>query len=283
MHICKTKQELRDTLAQLRQPRTVLVPTMGALHEGHATLLRQGRELAGASGLLVATIFLNPVQFNRSSDLDSYPCTPEQDIACCELSGVDVLFMPQVDEMYEPDRSIVLEERDLSTRLCGATRPGHFAGVCLIVHKLFNLIAPSDAVFGKKDYQQLAIIRRLVRDMDIPVRIHGAETVRAADGLALSSRNLLLTPEHRAAAPALRANLLDAQQQMQQGISPELVLEQVRTRLSAVDGAVIDYAELLDADDLRPLREASRCALLAIAVFFGEVRLIDNIEIPICS
>ncbi len=280
MQICKTKQELKDCLAQHSRECRVLVPTMGALHEGHASLLRQGRQLAGDTGVLVGTIFLNPVQFNRSSDLASYPVSPDADIALCTECGVDVLFMPSVEEMYMPDRSIIVEERDLSSRLCGATRPGHFAGVCLVVHKLFNLVAPSDALFGKKDYQQLAIIRRLVRDMDIAVKIHGVETVRADDGLALSSRNLLLSHTHRAAAPQIRASLLDAKARRERGESVVSILAHLRSQLEAIAGVKVDYAEMLDADDLRPLRETSRCALLALAAYFGEVRLIDNIEIP---
>ncbi len=280
MQICTTKQELLDRLASCRRERVVLVPTMGALHEGHASLLAQGRSLAGEDGALVATVFLNPVQFNQASDLDSYPCTPEDDIACCEAAGVDILFMPQISEMYSPDRSIIIEEQSLSNSLCGETRPGHFAGVCLIVHKLFNLVSPTDAVFGKKDYQQLAIIRRMVRDMDIQVRIHGVETVRASDGLALSSRNLLLTPEHRAVAPRIRENLLLARQSFADGVGVQDILNALRSDLESLDGVKVDYAEILDAENLQTLSAESKTALLAIAAFFGKVRLIDNIEIP---
>ncbi len=282
MQICTTKQELLNHLSTYTQHRRVLVPTMGALHEGHAALLDQGRDLAGQDGILVATVFLNPVQFNQASDLDSYPCTPDEDIACCESRGVDVLFMPAISEMYSPDRSITVEEHELSTRLCGATRPGHFAGVCLIVHKLFNLISPTDAIFGKKDYQQLAIIRRLVRDMDIQVNIHGAETVRACDGLALSSRNLLLTAQHRAEAPRIREQLLQARDHFLQGQAIEGILSQLRSNLESIEGVQIDYADFLDAETLQPISQDSKLALLAIAAFFGKVRLIDNIEMT-CS
>ncbi len=281
MQICRNKAELRELLSSSQSSPRVLVPTMGALHAGHATLLREGRALAGEDGLLVATVFLNPVQFNQSQDLANYPCTPEADVACCESCGVDVLFMPAVDEMYAPDRSIVVEEKVLSERLCGATRPGHFAGVCLIVHKLFNLISPTDAIFGKKDYQQLAIIKRLVRDMDIAVRIHGAETVRAEDGLALSSRNELLLPEHRAAAPAIRREILAAKQSMMAGDSVEQILRKLRQQLESIADVQVDYAEILDADNLQEIRDSSTTALLAVAAFFGAVRLIDNIEIPL--
>ncbi len=281
MQICRNKDELREFLSSSQLSPRVLVPTMGALHAGHASLLQQGRALAGENGLLVATVFLNPVQFNQSQDLANYPCTPEADVACCESCGVDVLFMPSVEDMYAPDRSILLEERVLSQRLCGATRPGHFAGVCLIVHKLFNLISPTDAIFGKKDYQQLAIIKRLVRDMDIAVRIHGAETVRADDGLALSSRNELLLPEHRAVAPIIRRELLTAKQSVMAGAAAQDVLANLRQQLESLSGVQVDYAELLDADNLQEVSGSTSTALLAVAAFFGAVRLIDNIEIPL--
>lgn len=211
MHIISTKEELRRALAT-PAPRTVLVPTMGALHAGHASLLNQARALAGPHGRVVASVFLNPVQFDNAGDLAAYPSAPDADIALCRNCGVDLLFMPTPGEMYAPDRSMRVEETHLASVLCGATRPGHFAGVCLVVAKLFNLVQPTDAVFGKKDYQQLAILRRMVRDLDIPVILHGAEIVRETDGLALSSRNARLTPEHRAAAPALRRSLLAARQ-----------------------------------------------------------------------
>lgn len=151
MQTVSGKQELRDLLAAHRGKRIVMVPTMGALHEGHASLMRQARSLAGESGIVVASIFLNPVQFDNAGDLATYPQTPEADLAVCESCGVDVVFMPTPDIMYSTDRSITMEETHLSTVLCGAKRPGHFAGVCLVVSKLFNLVQPTDAVFGKKD------------------------------------------------------------------------------------------------------------------------------------
>lgn len=278
MQCVHTKDELRNALAAQSKSRVVLVPTMGALHAGHAQLMRQARALAADEGFVVATIFLNPVQFDNASDLQAYPATPEQDLATCEECGVDLVFMPKSDEMYAADRSMQLEETYLSTVLCGAKRPGHFAGVCLVVNKLFNLVRPTDAVFGKKDYQQLAIIRRMVRDMDIPVTIHGAEIVREDDGLALSSRNVRLSAPHRAAAPMIRQGLQLAKSQFEQGMDPELVCKELQFGLELISGVKVDYVSIVDATDLHELREGSALALLAVAAYFGEVRLIDNIE-----
>lgn len=279
MQIARTKDELRAALAPLRgRGKVVLVPTMGALHEGHATLLRQARQIAGG-GTVVASVFLNPVQFNDAHDLAAYPRTPEDDVETCRANGVDVLFMPVPEEMYCADRTITVEETHLSTVLCGASRPGHFAGVCLVVAKLFNLVQPTDAVFGKKDYQQLAILRRLVRDMDIPVTLHGAEIVRGEDGLALSSRNARLTPEFRAAAPSINRFLQEARAEYAQGAPAAQVAATVRRKLEAIPGVRVDYAELVDAETLHELTDERRLALLAVAAWFGDVRLIDNTEL----
>lgn len=266
-------------LAEHRGKRIVMVPTMGALHEGHATLMRQARQLAGETGIVVASIFLNPVQFDNAGDLASYPQTPQADLEVCRSCGVDVVFMPTPDVMYCADRSITMEETHLSTVLCGAKRPGHFAGVCLVVSKLFNLVQPTDAIFGKKDYQQLAILRRMVRDLDIPVEIHGAEIVRENDGLALSSRNVRLTPAHRAAAPMIHRCLKAAQSDYAAGAAAEAVCRTVAEALSAIDGVKVDYVELVDAETLHAPAADNRMALLAVAAFFGDVRLIDNVEL----
>lgn len=279
MQTAYSKEELRNMLAPLRGGRLVLVPTMGALHEGHASLLRQARALAGDSGSVVASVFLNPVQFDNAGDLSSYPQTPEADLELCRSCGVDVVFMPTPDVMYCSDRSITMEETHLSTVLCGAKRPGHFAGVCLVVSKLFNLVQPTDAIFGKKDYQQLAILRRMVRDLDFPITLHGAEIVREADGLALSSRNVRLTPEHRAAAPAIRKALLEAAAAYADGETASDVCAAVQNALEAIPGVRVDYVTLCDAETLHELTAENRLALLAVAAYFGDVRLIDNIEL----
>lgn len=279
MQIAYTKEELRAGLQEARGKRIVFVPTMGALHAGHASLMRQARELAGEQGVVVSSIFLNPVQFDNAGDLAAYPQTPEADIAVCRECGVDVVFMPTPEMMYSADRSMVMEETHLSTVLCGASRPGHFAGVCLVVCKLFNLVQPTDAIFGKKDYQQLAILRRMVRDLDIPVVLHGAEIVREADGLALSSRNVRLLPEHRAAAPQISAALRAAAVAYAAGAAVEEVRGAVEHALKSIDGVRIDYVELVDAETLHAPVADDRMALLAVAAWFGDVRLIDNIEL----
>lgn len=279
MQTALTKEELRSLLAPHRGGRIVLVPTMGALHAGHASLLTQARKLAGESGTVVASVFLNPVQFDNAGDLATYPKTPMQDLETCDKCGVDIVFMPSADTMYCSDRSITMEETHLSTVLCGASRPGHFAGVCLVVNKLFNLVQPTDAIFGKKDYQQLAILRRMVRDLDIPITLHGAEIVREDDGLALSSRNVRLTPEHRAAAPFIRRALLEAGKAYEKGASIPTVCAHVKTELESIPGVRCDYVELVDAATLHEVTDPHRLALLAVAAWFGEVRLIDNIEL----
>ncbi len=279
MQVAQTKEQVRAQLVRARGRSIVLAPTMGALHEGHASLLRCARTLAGENGVVVASIFLNPVQFDNQGDLASYPQTPADDLRLCEACGVDVVFMPSPEEMYGRDRSVSLEETSLSSVLCGARRPGHFAGVCLVVNKLFNIVQPTDAVFGKKDYQQLAVLRRMVRDLDIPVVLHGVEIVRDEDGLALSSRNVRLSPEHRAAAPVIRKSLLAAKASYEAGATVESVCRSVSEALSAVPGVRVDYVELVDAETLRPATQSGRLCLLAVAAFFGDVRLIDNIEL----
>lgn len=279
MQTARSKDELRSLLAPMRGGRVVLVPTMGALHEGHASLLRQARELAGPRGCVVASVFLNPVQFDNAGDLEAYPQTPQADLDLCESCGVDLVFMPTPEVMYCADRSITLEETHLSTVLCGARRPGHFAGVCLVVNKLFNLVQPTDAIFGKKDYQQLAILRRMVRDLDIPITLHGAEIVREADGLALSSRNTRLTPEQRAEAPRIHRTLLLAKVDYESGTAPADVCRMAEIQLSSIPGANPDYVEIVDAETLHAPTDLKRPLLLAVAVYFGEVRLIDNIEL----
>src|SRR5437763_15751797 len=184
-----------------RKAKSVLVPTMGALHRGHLELIRLARERAGNHGEVAVSIFVNPLQFEPGSDFEKYPRPEPTDEKFCEDGGVNLLFRPR--EMYFDDRSVYVEETQLSAGLCGAARPGHFRGVCTVVTKLFNLLAPTAAVFGQKDYQQLAIIRRMVRDLNFPVEIIGVPTLREADGLALSSRNQYLNTDERAQATVL--------------------------------------------------------------------------------
>ena len=182
--------------------KIAFVPTMGALHPGHVSLFQKARETVGESGTVVASIFVNPLQFDRPEDLQNYPQTLDADLDDCRAHGVDHVFHPTAADFYAKDHSIQVLEKKLATHLCGASRPGHFDGVCTVVLKLFNLVKPDFAVFGKKDYQQLAIIRRMIRDLSLDVEIIAADTFREEDGLAMSSRNRNLTPEQRADAPA---------------------------------------------------------------------------------
>jgi pantoate--beta-alanine ligase len=275
------------TIAELEASRpawpapVVLVPTMGALHAGHLALLRRAREIAGPMGTVAATIFVNPLQFDRPEDLRSYPQAMEADLHACADAGVDAVFAPDRRNFYAADHSLAVSESLLSTHLCGATRPGHFDGVCTVVLKLFHLLGPTDAVFGKKDYQQLAIIRRMVRDLSVPVKIHGLETIREPDGLAWSSRNLRLTEAQRADAPRIRQALLAARSIAPTGEQrPEPYLDAARHHIERSPAhARIDYLQLVDRATLQPVSRVTRPCLLATAVFYGEVRLIDNIEI----
>ena len=254
---------------------------MGALHAGHLALFHRARDLAGPDGTVAATVFVNPLQFDRIKDLRSYPSSLETDLAAAEQHGVDAVFAPARDAFYASDHSVTVCESLLSKHLCGATRPGHFEGVCTVVLKLFNLLRPNAAVFGKKDYQQLAIIRRMVRDLSVPVTIHGLETIREADGLAMSSRNVRLSEVERADAPRIRAALRAARDIATTGEQrPDVYLAAARHHVEQSSaGARIDYLQLVDRETLQPLGKVTRPALLAIAVFYGEVRLIDNIEI----
>ena len=274
MKIIGTTSDLR---AYGRDPkrRRVLVPTMGALHAGHISLIRIAREHAGAQGEVAVSIFVNPLQFEPGSDFDRYPRPETQDEQICRAEGVGLLFRPLPNDMYANDRSTFVEETALAEELEGTSRPGHFNGVCTVVTKLFHLLAPDAAVFGEKDFQQLAIIRRLVRDLDFPIEIIAGPTVREPDGLALSSRNFYLTPEERAQAPVIRVALLEAAASHDKS-SPQ-VIAAVRRKIESAPLARIDYAAIVGADDLQPRLTIEPRSLLAIAVFFGRTRLIDNI------
>ena len=279
MEIIETAEAAHAFVAGNRQ-RRVLVPTMGALHHGHLELLRIARDAAGPAGHVSVSIFVNPLQFEPGSDYERYPRPAQADEDACRAAGVDLLFRPAPAEMYAADRSVAVEENALSNTLCGKSRPGHFRGVCTVVTKLFHLLAPHAAVFGEKDFQQLAIIRRLVRDLNFPIEIIGAPTVREADGLAASSRNRYLTPEERSQAPALRAALLKAAELARSGkTSAEPLVAAVRERITSAPLARIDYTELVDSTTLQAQETATPDSLIAVAVFFGKTRLIDNIRL----
>ncbi len=254
----------------------VLVPTMGALHAGHAALFRRARKFAGKRGNVVVSIFVNPIQFGPNEDFSKYPRSLRQDLEICRTSGVDLVYRPSAEQMYYEDRSAYVDEGLLSRRLCGASRPGHFRGVCTVVAKLFLILRPQVAVFGEKDWQQLAIIRRMVRDLDFPIRIIGHPTIREPDGLAMSSRNNYLTSEERCVAPEIYAALRAAAAQRRVGD----MLKTGRRRIEQIPGARIDYLELVDAETIQPARDFRRPMRLAVAVFLGKARLIDNIAVP---
>lgn len=275
MEIAETKAALKEVLVNLPRP-VVLVPTMGALHEGHLELIRRAREVAGDKGTVVVSIFVNPIQFDRASDLAAYPKPMETDLALCREEGVDLVFAPEASGMYDADRSVTVTENSLSKDLCGRTRPGHFDGVCTVVLKLFLLTGCDAAVFGEKDFQQLAVIKRMVRDLDVPVEIVPHATVREPDGLAMSSRNVRLNAEQRADAPRIRKALLDGKESG--GKKADEILRIAREGIVS-PLAVIDYLELVDAETLAPVETVERPATLATAVFYGDVRLIDHIGI----
>jgi len=226
------------------------------------------------------SIYLNPTQFDRAEDLEKYPRALKNDLTLCGKHAADAVFMPPDEAVYLPDHSVFVDETSLAQYLCGASRPGHFRGVCTIVAKLFAGLRPDAAIFGKKDFQQLAIIRRLVRDLNFPVKIHGMDTVREADGLALSSRNQRLTPEARAAAPGLHQALLAARQAFRSGtINSAELIHGIRESIECLPGARIDYVQLVNSETLAVADPATSGSTLALAVFFGNVRLIDNVQL----
>jgi len=279
MTVVTQASELRSAMARQGSPR-VLVPTMGALHDGHLALVRHARDLAGPAGTVVVSIFVNPIQFDRAADLAAYPRPLEQDLAACHHAGVDLVFAPDANAMYCADRSVTVTESRLSRGLCGAARPGHFDGVCTVVLKLFLLSACEMAVFGEKDFQQLAVIRRMVRDLDVPVSIIAHPTVRDSDGLALSSRNVRLSAAQRADAPRIHQALLAAAAANKAGC--RLAADLLATARQQIEASVmtkIDYLTLVDADSLAVVERVERPAVLATAVFYGEVRLIDHITL----
>jgi len=259
------------------------VPTMGALHEGHLELLRAARKQVGSKGTVAISIFVNPIQFDQAADLKNYPQPLEKDLALCESEGVDLAFTPEKEALYQKDHSVLVQESLLTKHLCGATRPGHFDGVLTIVLKLFHIFQPDFAIFGQKDFQQLALIRRMVRDLDVPINIIAHPTVRDPHGLALSSRNARLSETERADAPRIRRALLAARDLGVTGEqNPQVYLQSTRKLLLADAPASfsIDYLELVDAETLQPVATVTKPALLATACFYDKVRLIDHITLP---
>jgi len=258
-----------------RSNRLVVVPTMGALHKAHAELIRVARKHAGRDGEVAVSIFVNPLQFEPGSDYERYPRPEKADEEFCRKAGIDFLFRPSAAEMYADDRSVFVDESSLSNVLEGKSRPGHFRGVCTVVAKLFNILAADAAVFGEKDFQQLAIVRRMVRDLNFKVEIIGVPTVREEDGLACSSRNQYLNLEERKEAAVLFKALRAAVNAGKKSAAD--VVAVARKVIAEAPLARIDYVELVSAETLRPIQMAGPNSVLALAVFFGKTRLIDNI------
>jgi pantoate--beta-alanine ligase len=276
MHIVNTIADFRQYQSRkLAAPSSLaFVPTMGALHEGHLNLVRQARELAQQ---VVVSIFVNPTQFGPVEDYELYPRPLSQDVALLDREGVDLLFLPSVPELYPPGFRTYVTVEEMSERLCGHFRPGHFRGVATVVLKLLHIVQPDLAFFGQKDAQQCIIIRRMVEDLNLNVRIVIAPTVREPDGLAMSSRNRYLSGEERRAATVLFQSLQEAQREVTSGErDAERILQQVRERVAREPLARLQYAEIVSSQDLSEVRKVEGEALLLLAVFVGSTRLIDN-------
>jgi len=277
MMIQKTIEDMRaaSRAARLTGLRLGLVPTMGALHEGHLSLVRAAKTQCD---VVVVSIFVNPLQFGPNEDLAKYPRTFERDCELLEREGIDFLFAPSAEEMYPADAVTYVTVEGLSDRLCGRSRPGHFRGVTTVVAKLFDIVEPDLAFFGQKDAAQATIIRRMVRDLDFAVEIMVCPIVREPDGLAMSSRNAYLGPQQRKSALVLYRSLAEVKRRFDQGERNAANLGEAGKHVLAQESAVrLDYLEIVDPDTLDPLPELNRPALVAVAAFVGSTRLIDNI------
>lgn len=273
MEIIRSIAALRERLA--REASIAFVPTMGNLHDGHLNLVKIAREHARC---VVVSIFVNPLQFGANEDLASYPRTPEQDCTHLETAGADIVFMPSVEEMYPVPQQIVVEPPPVADQLCGAARPGHFRGVTTVVLKLFNMVQPQVAVFGKKDFQQLFILREMVKQLNLPIIMIGGETVRESDGLAMSSRNGYLKPAERLEAPRLHRALLQVVQAAQGGRRDFAAIEAQTAQYLTQLGWIVDYISVRSANTLLPPEPDERELVVLGAARLGKTRLIDNIE-----
>ena len=276
MKVCVTKADARATLAGYRKggDEIGLVPTMGFLHEGHMALVRAA---TAECDRVVVSIFVNPTQFGPKEDLTSYPRDSDRDLAMLRAAGVDLVFMPSPEEMYHVDKQTIVDATELSRILIGKLRPGHFRGVETVVTKLLNIVQPDRAFFGKKDYQQLRVIKTMVRDLDMPVRIIGVPTVREADGLAMSSRNIRLTPKDRKAAVVLSKSLLMGDKLVSEGITAKQLERDIRDMIDAEPRANVQSVDVRDADTLAVVRgRIVTPVVVLLAVRFGDVLLIDQ-------
>ncbi len=276
MNVVHSPEEMQRRAIDWRKAgrRAALVPTMGCLHEGHLSLMRLAR---AQCDVLVTSQFVNPMQFAPHENFKHYPRDAKRDERLCAETAVDILFSPDAETMFAPDVSVWVSENALSASLCGASRPGHFRGVCTVVAKLFNLVLPEVAMFGEKDAQQLRIIERMVRDLNMPVKILRGPTVREADGLAMSSRNTLLKPKERREAIVLHGALSVAEARVADGErSTDRIVAAVQAHISTSALARMDYVQLVDDETLEPVKQLERNSLLALAVVFGSTRLIDS-------
>lgn len=276
MKIVKTIDEVREQVKAWKAEglRVGLVPTMGFLHEGHQSLIIKAVE---ENDRVVVSDFVNPTQFGPKEDLASYPRDIERDAKLCEEAGADLIFHPEPEEMYAPDYCTFVDMDGLTKGLCGKTRPTHFRGVCSVVAKLFNIVAPNSAYFGQKDAQQLAVIRRMVRDLNFDIRIVACPIIREEDGLAKSSRNTYLNAEERVAAVVLSRALNRGKALIESGEkSTAKVKDVIMEELCKESLARVDYVEVVDADSIEPIKELKGNILVAIAVYIGKTRLIDN-------
>jgi pantoate--beta-alanine ligase len=278
MKIARAVGDLRRIVADWRKAgeSVAVVPTMGALHEGHFSLVAAAR---AACDRVIVTIFVNPRQFDRNEDLASYPRSEERDRSALDQRGVDLLFAPGVEEVYPDGFATTISVAGLSRGMCGEFRPGHFDGVATVVAKLFLMTGADQAFFGEKDWQQLQIVRRLAADLDIPVLVVGCPTVREADGLAMSSRNERLSPRDRAIAPALHRALAAAAEALRAGAPATAALEEARARIVAAGYDRVEYLDLRRSDSLVPLDWVEGPSRLLAAAWLGAVRLIDNVPV----
>ncbi len=271
----EARKAVRDL--QARGQTVGLVPTMGALHEGHLSLVRAARDRCDA---VVVSIFVNPAQFGPAEDLDRYPRRFEEDLDICRREGVGIVFAPDVAAMYPDGFATSVRIERLTAGLCGPHRPGHFEGVTTVVTKLFNILPADEAFFGEKDYQQLVVIKRLVRDLDLPIEIVACPTVREADGLAMSSRNAQLTPDQRRQAVCLNRALIGAAEGVGRGERHSgRLIEAMRREILGAGPAEIDYVEIVDPLTLEPVAAVERGVRICLAVRIGECRLIDNMGV----
>ena len=274
MQVTKTVKETREIVkAWKKEGLTVgLVPTMGFLHEGHASLIKRARE---ENDRVVVSVFVNPTQFGPNEDLEAYPRDFERDSTLCESIGADLIFHPEPEDMYDSPCAYVSIEK-LSDNLCGKTRPIHFRGVCTVVSKLFNIVSPDRAYFGQKDAQQLAIIKKMIKDLNFDIEIVGCPIIREEDGLAKSSRNTYLNTEERKAALCLSKSVAKGQEIIREGMSADELLKEMKMVIEAEPMAVIDYVSAVDALTMEHVDIIDRPVLVAMAVYIGKTRLIDN-------